>query len=75
VLIDRGGVITREGHGAKHGTAEAFERVILASCSQLLIAMEKARAAIAWYRDEWADADGAQSEDDQRPSKCSLTAS
>jgi hypothetical protein len=75
VLIVRSGVMTREGLGAKHGTAEEFWRAILAPCARLFIAMEEARAAIAGYRDEWAPGDAARSEDDQRPSKCSLAAS
>jgi hypothetical protein len=41
--------MTREGLGAKHGTAEEFDRAILASCAQLFIVMEEARAAIARY--------------------------
>ena len=75
MLIDRGGVMAREGLGAKHGTAEEFWRAILTSYDRLFIDMEEARATIARYRDEWAPGDAAGSEDDQRRSKCSLTAS
>ena len=67
--------MAREGLGAKHGTAEEFWQAIWTSCARLFIAMEEARAAIARYRDEWAAGDAAGSEDDQRRSKCSLTAS
>ena len=67
--------MAREGLGAKHGTAEEFWRAIWTSCARMFIYMEEARAAIAGYRDEWAAGDDARSEDDQRRSRCSLTAS
>ena len=67
--------MTREGLGAKHGTAEEFWLAVWTSCASLFIYMEEARAAIARYLDEWAAGDAARSEDDQRPSRCSSTAS